>query len=108
MRADAPPRYLGTAELATEGEGGSLGTAWVIEYQGLPWLVPYWLDLPNGRETMPARIILMATIAHQIIPGGFLINHSLPKELFDDPLPLTRVAGYTVVERPPIVLPIPS
>jgi hypothetical protein len=93
-------------------DDGHVGTCTVIILGGLPWLVPWWIDSPDGRSTRPARIVGLAWVEHQRIERDgqteFVVNQPLPKALFENPIPLGSVTGYVVLEGPNIQFPIPS
>lgn len=36
----------------------------VVEYQGMFWLVPTWLDLPRKGWSKPARIVCLSLVPH--------------------------------------------
>jgi hypothetical protein len=62
--------------------GGGIHKADTIRHDGKLWLVPNWLDTPDGKWTMPTRIIRMDTLPHA--PFGvdqFVLNDPLPKSL---------------------------
>ncbi len=47
-------------------EDGTIMYCDVTEYDGLPWLVPHWLDMPDGKWTMPARIICLVGCSRRL------------------------------------------
>jgi len=78
-----------------------------IEHEGKLWLVPIWLDTPDGKWTMPARIIRLDTLAHQKMSGqaDFVLSGPMPKELFADQTPKTPIPGFEYHELPAIRFP---
>jgi hypothetical protein len=88
-------------------EDGVSGLCDVIEHEGMPWLVPYWLDMPDVRLAMPARIILLANIPHQHHPQSkncqWTVNEPLPNALFDWQTPWPAGGRFVVQDRPEIV-----
>lgn len=80
-----------------------------IEYQGSFWLVPEWIDNPEQRWTMPARIICLDGLIHQRTSwesGEFVLNGGIPKDVFDGQIPPGD--KYVVIERPNIRIPYPT
>jgi hypothetical protein len=87
-------------------DGGALAMCDLIEHESELWLVPEWLDNPARRVTKPARIIRLATLAHQpMAPGNaygadYVLNYPLPRDVFlgrAQPQPGT---GVFVIEAP--------
>lgn len=77
-----------------------------IEYQGLYWLVPEWLETPNREVKMPARIIRLLGIPHQQTIGGkfgdFVVSQPIPKAVWNGQVPPEQANVYLVIDRPPI------
>lgn len=93
-------------------DAGAIYTVDTIQHQGGLWLVPRWLDVPEKRETMPARLIRMDLLPHQRIesgqPADFVLNGYMPKALFDFDAPLKSTLGFEVIELPEISFPARS
>ena len=89
--------------------GGALYDADGIRYQGKLWLVTHWLDMPDGKWTMPARIIRFDNLQHSDVRGtnlgDYIVNMSMPKELFDEKTPKQPIAGYEYHELPELCFP---
>jgi hypothetical protein len=79
-----------------------------IEFEGRIWLVPNWLSSPDGKYTMPERIILLEQFQHQRLdpPGptgeNFVVNVPIPKALFEGRVSHELKEKYVVIERPDI------
>lgn len=85
-------------------DGAGLVTMDVIDHEGRSWLVPSWLENQAEGWQTPERLILLATIPHQVELVGtgrrYVVNIELPRSLLD---PLTPWAGglpFVVVDRP--------
>jgi hypothetical protein len=85
---------------------GSLHKVDTIEHEGGFWLVPHWLDMPAQGVTMPNRIIRLASIPHAPMGPNFVIDGTLPKELFEVQTPKQPVGGYEYYELPDIRIPL--
>ena len=85
---------------------GALMNVDAIEWDGKLWLAPNWLDTPDGKWTMPTRIIRFDTLAHSDLRGksaiDFVLQDSMPKELFGDRTPQPPIAGFEYLELPNI------
>jgi len=77
-----------------------------IEYEGKFWLVGEWLDSPELGVTKPKRLICLETLPHQKTIGSkhgdFVLNHPIPREVFDGQIPQKSEVVYVVVEDPDI------
>ncbi|HEY5379911.1 MAG TPA: hypothetical protein VIJ78_10300, partial [Pseudolabrys sp.] len=95
---------------ATVIVGGAIHKSDAIEYEGKLWLVPHWLDMPAQGVTMPARIIRFDNRQYSDVRGtnlgDFVVNDSMPKELFDHQTPRQPIAGYEYLEMPEIRIPL--
>ena len=86
--------------------GSDIVNADTIEHEGKLWLVPHWLDTPDGQWQMPGRLVHPLTQAFQ--PFGtdrYVLSSPLPKELFAVRTPPQPVDGYEVQELPDIRIP---
>lgn len=88
--ADVPPKY-----------GGA------IEYQGKLWLVPKWFVSDREGWKTPAYIVCLDHLEVQDLrgkgfPGDFSVPVAIPKAVLDHLLQGEPVAGWTVIDRPPI------
>jgi len=93
------------------GKGGEIHKMDVIEFDGKFWLVPEWIDSPDKKVTMPARIVLLDVIPHERSQGKdyqFIVSGSVPKSVFEGRVPPELEDQYVVIERPDIRLPLPS
>ncbi len=90
--------------------GGSLVQCDVIEFDGKRWLVPNWLDFPDQGFSIPERIVLLDLIQHQqgAGPNQLVVNGSIPKAVFEGPVPSKEAGGYVVIQRPDIRVPLPG
>ena len=88
--------------------GGTLLKVDAIVHAGRLWLVPNWLDTPDGRSTMPARIIRFDNLEHSDLRGkgqpNFVVQGPIPKELFGVQTPKQQVAGFEYHELPNILI----
>ena len=93
-----------------DGENGVTHNVGVIEFEGQAWLVPEWLDYPDAKVTMPARIVLLDVIPHRRGEGSpqFVVNGPIPKSVFAGNVPPALEAQYVVIEGPDIRLPLPD
>lgn len=85
-------------------DGAGLVTMDVIDHEGQPWLVPSWLENQAEGWQTPERLILLATIPHQVEPVGtghrYVVNIELPRSLLDPLTPWTGGLPFVVVDRP--------
>lgn len=85
-------------------DGAGLVTMDVIHHEGRPWLVPSWLENQVEGWQTPERLILLATIPHQVEPVGtgrrYVVNIELPRSLLDPLTPWTGGMPFVVVDRP--------
>lgn len=80
-----------------------------IEHEGRLWLVPIWIDLPQGQGTMPLRLIPLDRLPHQKSNAGewdFVVSKPIPKELLYEAVPSQIAEQYGVVEHPNIRIPV--
>jgi hypothetical protein len=86
--------------------GSAMTKADAIEHEGKLWLVPNWLDTPDGKWTMPTRIVRFDNLPHSDLRGrsqiDFVLDGPMPKELFDARTPQPPVAGIEYHELPNI------
>ncbi len=88
--------------------GSAIHKVDVIEHEGRQWMVPHWVDSPDGKWTRPLRIIPLDAVPHQPYgPDEFVVNDPLPEFLFYDH-PVHGETGYEAQEMPEILLPHPS
>jgi hypothetical protein len=87
--------------------GSAVHLADTIEHEGKLWLVPHWLDTPDGKWTMPARIIRLDTLRHAKFygPADFVVHDPMPTELFDVRTPKQPIEGFEFHELPEIRIP---
>ena len=82
-----------------------------IEHKGKLWLVPEWLEASNEGWRTPARIVLLDVLEYQRFetgePADFVLNHPIPKTVFDGQVPEGSKDKYVVVELPGMRYPIP-
>lgn len=91
-------------------DGGEGVTVDVILRGGHPFLVPMWLDSPDGRETKPARIIPLDGLRHQDQPQfqpRWVVNDPIPKAVLEGRASSAEAMRFRVIEAPEIVLPGP-
>ncbi len=93
-----------------DGKNGEIHNVDVIEFDGQAWLVPEWLDRPDEKMTMPARIILLDVMPHSRgeVSPQFVVDGPIPKSVLAGNAPRALEAQYVVVERPDIQLPLPN
>lgn len=76
----------------------------VVEYQGMFWLVPTWLDLPRKGWSKPGRLICLSLLQHQQMMDNpneqFLVSYPIPKSLLSGPIPPELAIQYTVIDLP--------
>ena len=73
---------MATAVPTSEG----VQTVDTVEYAGFLWLVPLWTDSPDGKLTMPARLVCLSLLPHEKTSGhqhDYVLNTPLPIEIFD-------------------------
>jgi hypothetical protein len=92
--------------------GGSLLMADAIEHEGKLWLVPNWLDVPDGKSKTPTRIIRFDNLRYSDLRGksliDFLLQVPMPDELFGFETPTSPVVGFEFRESPDILVAKPS
>lgn len=77
-----------------------------IEHDKKLWLVSHWLDTPDGKWTMPGRIIRLDLLDHSPFgDAGYVLNGSIPKSLLAVGSPREPVRGFEVIELPDIRIP---
>jgi len=100
------------AMVAIEGEA-AIYKMDAIEYQGKFWLVPTWLDSPDGKQSKPLRLILLDSLQHQRLdPSGgsradFAVNNPIPKAVLDGRAPQQQgfsLNMYVVLEAPALIV----
>ena len=102
-----------TTMVAISGDENTKGTIYkmdTIEHEGQYWLVPEWSDSQSQTWTMPTRIILLDTLAHQKSDGkqwDFVLNDPIPKAVVYVETEPEPDIEYVVVERPDIRFPKP-
>ena len=82
-----------------------------IELDGSLWLVPEWLDFPDEKMIMPARMVCLATIPHERVDAAYhhiVVSGPVPKSVLDGQAPPELESQYLVIERPDIRLSRPS
>lgn len=99
---------MSTLSSAIVAVGPSMHTFHVMEHDGKKWLVPGWIDSPDGQWTRPERLILMDVLPYAALGGraDYVVNQILPRELVVGPLDAEVEAPYVVVYLPDIVLPL--
>jgi hypothetical protein len=83
---------------------GAIHKVDTIRWKDSFWLVPNWLDTPDGKHAMPTRIIRLDTIRHAPMGNDFVVQSPMPKELFGDRTPKEPIAGYEYLELPNIAV----
>jgi hypothetical protein len=79
-----------------------------IYYEDTLWIVPEWLESSDKKQMRPARIVRLRGLPHQRsqIPGiTWVINSSLPSDVFygkAQPLP---TSDLVILDRPEIAFP---
>lgn len=77
-----------------------------IEHGGGLWLVPIWLEDPATGDKMPARIIRMDILPHQILgppqPVDFAVLDPIPKAVLYGGASSLEDSKYVVVDHPSI------
>ena len=77
-----------------------------IEHDGRDWLVPKWLDTPDGEWTTPERIIpvdrLPGTQKTNFAGVSYIVGTPIPKALFSGPTSQQLLDRYGVILNPPI------
>ena len=80
-----------------------------IDYKGEWWLVQDWNDNLTRKVSTPKRIVKLNSFRHQSIedgqPADFLLNDTLAKSFFDDPIQ-TLPAHVVAIDNPPIEVPL--
>ena len=71
--------------------------------------MPLWLDDTTQGVTTPARIIRFDSLRHQDIRGSgiadYVLNVSVPEELFDQKPVKQPMPGFEFIEMPAVTLP---
>jgi len=83
----------------------------VVEYEGRFWLVPEWLDNHAEKISMPVRIVAFDRVPHLRTKGGtpeFVVEFPISKSVFEGRPSSEEAKKYDIVERPPIVIPLPT
>ena len=89
--------------------GASIGRMDYISWQNRCWLVPHWLEAPNGDRT-PLRLVAPKVAAGYAAPPGpdlleIFRNMPLPQSTYDQGHILPELANFVViVENPPVVV----
>ena len=94
-----------------DGKGGAIHTMDAIKYDGRMWLVPEWLDYKDEKVTMPARIVCLDSIPHNVSRSkirDIVVDGPVPRSVFEGRIPPGQEGKYLVIERPDIRLPIPT
>lgn len=92
-----------------EDTTGTLFHCDVVEFEGIFWLVPEWLENRDTGWKIPARIVSFQHLPHQFERGApfgdFVLNVPVSKTIFDGAPPPTG-SPYRVIQRPNIQVPI--
>lgn len=87
-----------------ESEEGHVIRFDAIEYEGHVWLVPSWLESPEGTHRLPERIVRLDSemISSAGVPPDvrYTLNDPVPKPVLDGSA--LQPSGYVVVELPNI------
>lgn len=81
--------------------GNRIETVDTVEYAGWLWLVPLWADSPDGKLTMPMRLVCLSLLPHEKTDGSqhdYVLKTPIPKEIFDYDAPLPAGKGLLVVD----------
>jgi hypothetical protein len=85
-----------------------------IEFQGLFWLVPEWLEELNEGSIKPTRIICLAGLRYQDLRSDtessddFALNVPIPKSVLEGRVQGPDSAIYWVIESPPLIFRKPA
>lgn len=89
--------------------GGSIGYMDYISWQNRCWLVPHWLEAPNGDRT-PLRLVAPKMAAGYSSPPGpdvleMFRNMPLPQPTYDQGhIPADLANVVLIIESPPVVV----
>jgi len=92
-------------------DDGVSGPCSAVEYQGAIWLVPKWLPCPDEGYAKPERMIRLDQFRYQrldppvvgegpLAGADFVINDSIPRELFEGPLTPQLIDRFSVLDKP--------
>lgn len=96
-----------TAMIAVEGSS-SIDNCDGIEYEGRDWLVPLWLDTPDGEWTSPERIVpldqLPQTQKGNFAGASYVVGAPIPRAVMHGSVSHELADRYGVILSPPIRL----
>lgn len=98
-------------ERAIVGVGDQMVKCDVIQVEGKLWLVPTWLDTPDGKWTSPARMISLDLIPHEDAgPEGwsgcrYIVTSPIPKYVLDGRSLPGVPSAFVIVEAPDLTFP---
>jgi hypothetical protein len=78
-----------------------------IEHEGRKWLVPYWLNTPDGEWQKPERIVPLDRFRHQtskLVGFDFVVTEPIPNAVLSGPISPQLATQYGVVLEPDITL----
>ena len=74
-----------------------------VEYDETIWLVPRWIDAPDGYRT-PERMLRLDQFEHQMFPApsaiNIAVNEPVPHQLFSGELTAALKEKYQLYDRP--------
>lgn len=77
-----------------------------IEYEGMLWLVPQWIDTPRKGWSRPVRIVCLTILPYGRAPPGwpdqYTLQNPIPKDVLNGQVPPQLAAQYVVIESPDI------
>lgn len=93
-----------SALVYTTGNSGETFKMDCVEREGKTWLVPTWIESLDGRYKVPARLILLDNLPHEVTPGApfgdFLLNIALPIELLNRASSVPSKEPFVVIDLP--------
>lgn len=89
--------------IAHIASGNAIFTADVLQLGSELWIVPEWIESPDGRWRTPARAIRMDVLAHQrsgAHGADLTLNETLPRSVLDGHTSYAEGKQYQVIEGP--------
>ena len=81
--------------------GSTVQTVDTIRHLGKLWLVLLWADGADGKTSMPARLLCLSVLPHQVTKGlqhDFVLTNPLPQEMLDPEVPLASSNDFIAID----------
>lgn len=99
-------------------KGDSVGLMDTIIFQGMPWLVPEWIETPDSKMSMPARIICLDGLEYRSVPDShktgpaapfpgidYILFGPIPRVVLNGQIPKERKGDYVLLNCPGVFYP---